>query len=120
MPHVIIEASRNIADQIDFSGLVSSIHTSICQTGSLPTHAVKTRGIIHDIFASGDTEPGGGAFITALLRIQPGRSLDIEQSLAQTMLDAIRVAVDGVQGHPISMSVDIQRIVREVSLSDNR
>lgn len=119
MPHLIVEASRNIAKRIDFPALVSAIHEQLCATGSLPVVAIKSRGIVHDIFVSGADARGDGAFLTALLRIQPGRELSVEQGFAKIMLDAIQAAIEGINDCPVSISVDVQRIEREISVGIN-
>lgn len=62
MPHLIVELSRNLAEQVSPQKIVDDIHRAACGTGSLPVNAVKTRAIVHDLFAVGDPDAQLDAF----------------------------------------------------------
>ncbi|MET3927425.1 hypothetical protein [Devosia sp. 2618] len=115
VPHVIIELSRNVADRVDLAATVQSVHDALCETGKLPVSAIKSRLVIHDHFAVGRDMSGG--FATALVRIQPGRPLEIEQEIGKAAFDALAGAFAVVEDFPVSVSVDVQLINREASFS---
>lgn len=118
MPHVIVEFSRNVADQLDLGATVNSLHRSLCDTGVLPVGAIKTRAIVHEHFAIGADGNGSAlGFATAIVRIQPGWPLESEQLVARTAFDTLCEAVGSVDGVSVSVSVDVQHIHREASFS---
>lgn len=54
MPHLILEYSNNIRDELDLPKLLLDVHRAIVDTGIFKLKFFKSRVIKHDIFFIGD------------------------------------------------------------------
>ncbi|QSX35081.1 5-carboxymethyl-2-hydroxymuconate Delta-isomerase [Shewanella avicenniae] len=96
MPHVIIEYSANVADELDIAELVQTAHKAAIATGLFNPDAVKSRAhqCHHFTLGTGKID----SFIHINVRMLPGRTLEQQQLLTQTLFDAVNAFAPAVGG----------------------
>src|SRR5208283_5812574 len=88
MPHLIIEYSRNLEDQIDIGDLAREVHEAALASGVFEVGAVRTRTEPRDVYVIADGHPEN-AFVALTVRIASGRSAETRKRLGQTIFDAV-------------------------------
>jgi 5-carboxymethyl-2-hydroxymuconate isomerase len=91
MPHCILEASDNLLDQPEWSGLLRAINRALVDTGLFKVADIKSRYLCHGIFAIGDGEPGQ-AFVTLNVQILEGRPDAVKASITEALLPILAEA----------------------------
>ena len=108
MPHLIIEYSANVADHVDIDRLVDALHDAALASGVAALDALRTRAVRRDHYAVADRHPDN-AFVAVTARLGAGRSLDDQQRLLDTLIDALDDTV-GAAGRTMMLSVEYQEI----------
>ena len=112
MPHLIVEYSANLENQIDVLKLVETIHHAALKTGVFEVAAVRTRASRRDYYVIADGHRDN-AFVAIMVRIAPGR-------LGQEIFDA---ACDYLQKTyettPIGISLEVQEIDNTAAFRKN-
>jgi 5-carboxymethyl-2-hydroxymuconate isomerase len=91
MPHCILEASDNLLDQPDWTGLLQAVNQSLIATGLFKAADIKSRFLRHGIFAIGE----GGvdqAFVTLDVQILGGRSDEVKAQISEALLAVLAAA----------------------------
>jgi len=110
MPHLIIEYSSNLENDIDFSELVRVMHETAVSIEALPIGGIRTRAVQRDNFRVADGHPDNG-FINTTLRIAEGRSFEVQKGAGATLFAALKDFVAGAyQRRPLALSLEIQKI----------
>ena len=71
MPHITIECSRNIAEEIDLEKLVARVHEAVIRTGVFAVDGIRSRVAVLDHYRVSDSAEN--AFVHVQIRIAPGR-----------------------------------------------
>jgi 5-carboxymethyl-2-hydroxymuconate isomerase len=82
MPHLVLEYSDNVADDIDADHLLSRLHEALVGGRKSGMSAIKSRVIRHKAYRVGAGQPGN-TFVHLSVAVLPGRDDDAKQALAQ-------------------------------------
>ena len=78
MPHLTIEYSKNIENDIEINDLVQAMHNSAASIDALPIGGLRTRAVARKHFLVADGH-SSNTFVNVALRIAPGRSEGIKK-----------------------------------------
>jgi 5-carboxymethyl-2-hydroxymuconate isomerase len=92
MPHCILEASDNLLDQPDWTGLLRRINGTLAATGLFQAADIKSRFVSHGIFAIGEGAPGQ-AFVTLNVQILSSRDDAVKAQLSEALLPILAEAI---------------------------
>jgi 5-carboxymethyl-2-hydroxymuconate isomerase len=119
MPHLIVEYSANLENQIDILQLVEKIHQAALRTGVFEVGAVRTRAVKCDYYVIADGHRDN-AFVAIMVRIAPGRPLETRQRLGQDIFDAACEFLETVyETTPIGISLEVQEIDKTAAFRKN-
>jgi 5-carboxymethyl-2-hydroxymuconate isomerase len=110
MPHIVVEYSANLENQIDILKLVEEVHEAALQTGDFETAAVRTRASRREYYAIADRHRDN-AFVAIWVRIAPGRSPERRKAIGQKIFDAACQSLQEIyEKTPIGISLEVQEI----------
>jgi 5-carboxymethyl-2-hydroxymuconate isomerase len=119
MPHLTVEYSANLRDQIDVRKLLETVHQAALQTGVFEVAAVRTRGALREDYVIADGRPEN-TFVAISVRIAPGRSPVIRQRLGQEIFDAVcEFLKDVYESIPLAISLEVQEIDNTAAFRKN-
>lgn len=119
MPHQIIEYSANLAERVDIDELVTVMHEAAAKIDVLPVGGLRTRAVArqHYRIADGHTD---NAFISVLLRLAPGRSLEARKQTGETLFRTLSDFVAPTfNASPLSLAFEIQELDAELRWKQN-
>ena len=93
MPHLIIEYSANIEDQIALDALLDKLHASALGTGVFPLGGLRVRAHRADAYRIADKAPDNG-FVHVTALIGHGRPLDVQQRAGEELFAALTSALE--------------------------
>ena len=108
MPHLIVEYSANIEDQIALDALLDKLHTCALGTGVFPIGGLRVRAHRADAYRIADKAPDNGfVHITAL--IGHGRPLDVQQRAAEELFAVLTKHLEPLYAKsPLALSLNVQ------------
>lgn len=109
MPHLIIEYSDNVANEIVSSDIAEKLHYALGQCGLFKLDDIKTRSYAAKDFLVGD-QGKDGSFLHLSLSIKAGRTLEQRQALSKTLLDMLTAHTNGID----QLTVDIREMDSDV------
>lgn len=110
MPHVIVEYSANLEEDVSPRDMIDRIHATIVESGVFPIGGVRTRAERRDVYRVADGDPAN-AFCAILIRIGRGRDEDTRRRVSQAVLATLAdVTADAFKRRGLSLSVEIQEI----------
>ena len=119
MPHITVEYSANLEDDLSIRALVDAIHETALATGVFPIGGLRTRAERRDVYAVADRAPEN-AFIAVIARIGAGRDAATRQRVAASLLETVRQAtVDVFARRGLGITVEVQEIDPTASLKLN-
>lgn len=119
MPHIIVEYSANLEEELSIQGLVDALHETALSTGVFPIGGLRTRAERRDVFAVADRAPGN-AFIAVLARIGAGRDVETRQRVSASLLETTKEATAAVFARRgLGITVEVQEIDPAASLKLN-
>jgi 5-carboxymethyl-2-hydroxymuconate isomerase len=119
MPHLIIEYSANLENQIDILELVETIHNAALKTGVFELAAVRTRAERREYYAIADSHRDN-AFVAISVRIAPGRPVETRQRLGKEIFDAACEFLEDVyEKTPIGISLEVNEIDNTAAFRKN-
>ena len=108
MPHLTVEYSRNIEQDVAPRDLLARLHATMVATPEFPLGGIRVRAAPRDLYIVADGDPDN-AFVALALRIGRGRDeatrKRISESLMATLAD-VMAASFAKRG--LSLSVEIQ------------
>jgi 5-carboxymethyl-2-hydroxymuconate isomerase len=110
MPHLIIEWSANLREQVDIARFLVVAHDAAMATGAFAPAALRTRAIecTHARVADGHPD---NAFIHVVLRMRPGRDPDTKQRIGQQLFEAMRTYLaPAFAVTPLGLTFEMQEI----------
>ena len=93
MPHLIVEYSANIEDQIALDALLDKLHTCALGTGVFPLGGLRVRAHRADAYRIADKAPDNG-FVHVTALIGHGRPLDVQQRAAEQLFAVLTAHLD--------------------------
>ena len=108
MPHLIVEYSANIEDQIALDALLDKLHTCALGTGVFPLGGLRVRAHRADAYRIADKAPENG-FVHATALIGHGRPLDVQQRAAEQLFAVLTTHLDELFAKsPLAISLNVQ------------
>lgn len=108
MPHLIVEYSANIEDQIALGALLDKLHTCALRTGVFPIGGLRVRAHRADAYRIADKAPDNG-FVHVTAIIGHGRPLDVQQRAGEELLAALTEHLQALyERSPLAISLNIQ------------
>lgn len=89
MPHLIIEYSANLEDDLDLDGLMRKLRDVAAAGGVFPLPGIRVRAARRDRYLVADGDPAHG-FVHVTARIGAGRAEATRRAQAQLLFDALR------------------------------
>ncbi len=110
MPHVIVEYSANLEEDVSARDLIDRVHATILETGVFPIGGVRTRAERRDVYRVADGDPSN-AFCAILIRIGRGRDEETRRRVSKEVLATLAdVTAEAFRKRGLSLSVEIQEI----------
>ena len=88
MPHISIEYTPNLADEVRQAGLVDAVHQAAADTQVFPLWGIRTLARPAELSRVAHGDPAVG-FIQVTVRIAPGRDLATRQRVTQALFEAV-------------------------------
>ena len=108
MPHLIVEYSANIEDQIALDALLDKLHTCALGTGVFPLGGLRVRAHRADAFRIADKAPDNG-FVHVTALIGHGRPLDMQQRAAEELFAVLTKHLEPLYDKsPLALSLNVQ------------
>lgn len=108
MPHLIVEYSANIEDQIALDALLDKLHTCALGTGVFPLGGLRVRAHRADAFRIADKAPDNG-FVHVTALIGHGRPLDVQQRAAEELFAVLTKHLEPLYDKsPLALSLNVQ------------
>lgn len=86
MPHITIDYTANLREDLAACGLVDALHQAAIDIGAFPLWGIRTLAQPVEDFRVAGGQPDNG-FIKVVVRIAPGRDLATRQRITQTLFD---------------------------------
>jgi 5-carboxymethyl-2-hydroxymuconate isomerase len=108
LPHLIVEYSANIEDQIALDALLDKLHTCALGTGVFPLGGLRVRAHRTDAYRIADKAPENG-FVHVTALIGHGRALDVQQRAAEELFVALTAHLETLYAKsPLAISLNVQ------------
>ena len=91
MPHITVEYSANILDDVDIKNLLSQVNKFLAGTGLFNLNDIKSRAIEHDMYVIGDGD-SARAFVTVNVCILSGRDERVKKQLSDGVLKLLETS----------------------------
>ena len=119
MPHLTIEYSENLAENIEISELVKVMHDSAASIEALPLGGLRTRASSREFYLIADGD-SSNTFVNVVLRIAPGRSDEIKKQAGEKLFSSLKGYFDlFFQSSPIALSLEIQELDANLRWKDS-
>lgn len=110
MPHLIIEYSANIEDQIALDELLDKLHTCALATGVFPLGGLRVRAHRTDAYRIADKAPENG-FVHVTALIGHGRPLDVQQRAGAQLFATLTAHLESLlERSPLALSLNVQEL----------
>ena len=114
MPHLTIEYSKNVEDNIKISDLVKVMHETAADIEALPLGGLRTRAVSRQDYLIADGHRAN-TFVNIALRIAPGRSDEIKKNAGERLFNALNKFFESIwDSYPIALSFEIQELDAEL------
>jgi 5-carboxymethyl-2-hydroxymuconate isomerase len=119
MPHLNIEYSANLSDELDIQGLVDQIHETALSTGIFPLGGVRTRAEARTQYRIANGDPRAG-YIHVMVRIGAGRDFETRRSAGDRIFEALcDVTQELYQRRPLALSFELHEIPADMAWRKN-
>jgi 5-carboxymethyl-2-hydroxymuconate isomerase len=113
MPHIILEHSPNIVENVDFKHLFSRMHGALTDMGifNIEDFKSRVRRTEHDYVADGHES---NAYVHVELSILSGRSLDVQNEAGSRVMGILRETfADSLYERKCVLSVEVREMNRD-------
>lgn len=119
MPHLNIEYSANLADELDVQALVDHIHGTALETGIFPLGGVRTRAEARTHYRIANGDPSA-AYIHMIVRIGAGREFDTRRGAGDRIFQALcDFTSELYDSRPLALSFELHEIPAEMAWRKN-
>ena len=120
MPHLIVEYSASISRiRSTFCASSRKFIRRLFAPAPFEVGAVRTRAVKSDYYAIADAHKDN-AFVAVMVRVAPGRPLEVRQRIGQEIFDAACEYLETVyETTPIGISLEVQEINKDVAFRKN-
>ena len=110
MPHLIVEYTANIEQEIALDALLDKLHACALATGVFPIGGLRVRAHRADAYRIADLSPDNG-FVHVTALIGHGRPLDVQQRAGQELLAALSEHLGPLFAkRPLAISLNVQEM----------
>ena len=110
MPHLIVEYSANLENDVDIGALLGALHAAAIKTGVFPLGGCRTRAARRDHYVISNDAPEN-AFVHVIARVGAGRSVETRQKAGNQIFETLTDQLSGVyERRPIGISFEIVEI----------
>jgi 5-carboxymethyl-2-hydroxymuconate isomerase len=108
LPHLIVEYSANIEDQIALDDLLDKLHTTALGTGVFPLGGLRVRAHRTQAYRIADKAPDNG-FVHVTALIGHGRPLDVQQRAGEQLFATLTQHLEPLYARsPLAISLNMQ------------
>ncbi|CAD5272179.1 5-carboxymethyl-2-hydroxymuconate isomerase [Bosea sp. 62] len=119
MPHIVIEYSANLEDELAPMRLVEALHAAALETGVFPLAGLRTRAERRELYRIADGDPDH-IFIAVSVRIGEGRDAATRRRVADVLMAVLeRETAKTFQRRGLALSLDVAEIDGTASLKTN-
>ena len=119
MPHLIVEYSANLEDDIDLGALLGALHAAAIKTGVFPLGGCRTRAARRDHYVIADDSPEN-AFVHVIARIGAGRGVETRRRAGDAIFETLTDQLSGVYDRrPIGISFEMVEIDPDATWKKN-
>jgi len=112
VPHLVLEYSANVTQEVDWSGLFSRLHRAVADAGA-PLGGCKSRAVCHEAYHVADGQ-AGSAFVHLTLGLLAGRTDEVKAALTgrclQLLVEEYRPSLESLD---VQISVELRDLHRE-------
>jgi 5-carboxymethyl-2-hydroxymuconate isomerase len=110
VPHLIIEYSANIEEELNLDALMFRLRDSAVATGVFPLPGIRVRAARRDRFVIADGDPEN-AFVHLMVRIGHGRPPEARRQVADRLFEVLCDHLgEAATGRGLGLSLEIQEI----------
>ncbi len=119
MPHIIVEYSPNITDQVDVKGLCTDLLDTALETDIFEVGAVRVRAYAASAYAITDKH-ADNSFVDISVRMAAGRSQEIKRDLGDRLFAIACKGLEPLYQTPhFALSIEIREIDPSLSWRKN-
>ena len=119
MPHLIVEYSANLEQQIALDVLLDKLRDSALETGVFPLGGLRVRALRTDHFRIADCDPEN-AYVHVTALIGHGRALDVRKRAGERLFATLTEHLEDVyERSPLAISFNIQEFHPELNFKMN-
>lgn len=119
MPHLNIEYSANLAEELDIDALVARIHETALETGIFPLGGVRTRAEARSHYRIANGDPRAG-YIHMMVRIGAGRDFEKRRAAGDRIFGALCEFTDELyRSRPLALSFELHEIPPDMAWRKN-
>ena len=108
MPHLIVEYSANVEEQLGLDDLLDKLHATALETGVFPLGGLRVRAHRADRYRIADKDPAN-AFVHVTAMIGHGRPLDVRQSAGAQLFATLTAHLGPLfDRSPLAISLNVQ------------
>ncbi len=116
MPHLTVEYSANLEEDVDIAAFCAEMRDAMLATGIFPLGGIRVRAFPCAIYVIADGDPAY-AYLNMICRVGAGRDPETRAAAAE----AIYAAAEGflrarVGGRPVALSLDLDELHPRTSL----
>ena len=115
MPHLIVEYSANVEQDIEIAKLIEHLHAATAAIDAFPLAGLRTRAAKREHYRIADGHPDN-RFIHVTLKIGHGRSLEIRQQAGEEIFSKLVAYLAPLSERiPLAISFEIQELAEHTS-----
>lgn len=119
MPHLNIEYSANLADELDIEALVERIHETALATGIFPLGGVRTRAEARSHYRIANGDPRAG-YIHMMVRIGSGRDFETRRNVGDRIFETLCDFTSALyESRPLALSFELHEIPPDMAWRKN-
>lgn len=115
MPHLTIEYSANLEDDLDMAAFCAEMRDAMLATGIFPLGGIRVRAFPCRIYVIADGDPAH-AYLNMICRIGAGRDPETRLAAAEAIYAAAEGHLKARIGRPVALSLDLDELHPRTSL----
>lgn len=119
MPHLIVEYSANVEEDIRLDALLDALHRAALDTGVFPAGGLRTRAHRTEHYRIADCHPDN-AFVHVTAVVGHGRPLDVRRRAGEQLFAALTGHLDDLyRRRPLAISFNMQEFHPDLNFKQN-
>jgi 5-carboxymethyl-2-hydroxymuconate isomerase len=110
MPHVLVEYSSNLDDQLNFPRFLTALRDTALKSGVFPLGGIRVRAYRADHYVIADGHPDN-AFVHIMLRVGHGRDLETRKRACDAIFVTACAELEALYDRiPLGISLEMQEV----------